>query len=46
MMSRVQKRVDGIRGERDGAVRAAAGIAMIGLLVGLCAFFVALAPRV
>jgi hypothetical protein len=46
MTTRVQERVEVLRDERDRAIRAAANVAVIGLLVGLCTFFVALAPHV
>jgi hypothetical protein len=46
MQQRVEERVEAIGVERDRAVRAAAGVAMIGLLVGLSAFFVSFAPGI
>ena len=46
MTTRVQERVEVLRDERDRAIRAATNVAMIGLLVGLSAFFVTLAPHV
>jgi hypothetical protein len=44
MTTRVREQVKVLRDEPDVTVRAAAGAAMIGLLVGLCAFFVTFAP--
>jgi hypothetical protein len=46
MTARVQERVQDLKGERDRAIRAATNVAVIGLLVGLSAFFVTLAPHV
>jgi hypothetical protein len=46
MTTQVQERVEVVRDEQDRAIRAAASVAMIGLLVGLSAFFVTLAPHV
>ncbi len=46
MTIRVQERVEVLRDERDWAIRAVTSVAMIGLFVGLSAFFVTLAPHV
>jgi hypothetical protein len=46
MTTRVQERVEDLKGERGRAIVAATQLAMIGLLVGLSAFFVTLAPHV
>jgi hypothetical protein len=43
--SRVRERVEALRDRRSRATRAAITIAMVGLLVGLCAFFVSFAPH-
>lgn len=46
MSQRVEERVEVLGVERDLPVRAAAQVAMIGLLVGLSAFFVTFAPGI
>jgi len=46
MTTRVHKRVEVLGDDQDKAVRAAVTVAMIGLLVGLSAFFVIMAPHV
>ena len=46
MTTQAQERVEALRDERDRAVRAATNVAVIGLLVGLGAFFLTLAPHV
>jgi hypothetical protein len=46
MTTRVQERVEVLRDERERAIRAATSVAVVGLLVGLSTFFVALAPHV
>ena len=46
MSQRVEERVEVLGVERYLPVRAVAQVAMIGLLVGLSAFFVALAPDI
>ena len=46
MTTQVQERVEVLRDERDRAIRAATSVAVIGMLVGLSAFFVTLAPHV
>jgi hypothetical protein len=44
MTAQVRERRGVIRDEQDLATRAATDVAMVGLLVGLCAFFVSFAP--
>jgi hypothetical protein len=46
MTTRVWERVRVLRAERDQAIRAATSVAVIGRLIGLCAFFVIQAPHV
>jgi hypothetical protein len=46
MTTQVQERAAVLRDEREWAIRAATNVAVIGLLVGLSAFFVTLAPHV
>jgi hypothetical protein len=46
MTTRVQERVEVLRDEREWAIRAATSVAVIGMLVGLSTFFIALAPHV
>ena len=43
-MERVKEDVKDLSGDREAAFITATGITMIGLLVGLMAFFVAFAP--
>ena len=43
-MERAQEDVKDLRGEQNAVLVTAAGFGMIGLLVGLVAFFVAVAP--
>jgi hypothetical protein len=43
-MERAREDAKGLRDKRDAVLVTAAGIGMIGLLVGLAAFFVAIAP--
>jgi len=42
---RERGRVETLRNERDRAAGTAVSVAMVGLLVGLCAFFVCFAPH-
>jgi len=46
MPQRMEERVEVLGVEQDRAVRAAAHVAMIGLLVGLGAFFITFAPGI
>lgn len=46
MTSRVQERVEDLKERQDRAARAAASFGVVGLLVGLCVFFVSMAPHV
>jgi hypothetical protein len=46
MTSRVQERVEDLKDRQDRAARAAASFGVVGLLVGLCVFFVSMAPHV
>jgi len=46
MSERAEERVEVLGVERDQPVRAAAHVAVIGLLVGLSAFFVTFAPGI
>jgi hypothetical protein len=43
-MERAREDVEDLRDERDTVLVTAAGFGMIGLLVGLVAFFITLAP--
>jgi hypothetical protein len=46
MTDRAEEKVEALGDQGEWTVRAAAGVAMIGLLIGLCAVFIGLAPGV